>query len=72
MLFSMPEAVKTPVDLVRLWMHESQRVYRDKLLDNPDMETFDKLTKEVIKKNFEVDIYRVENDIYWPLLLRQP
>ena len=72
MLFSMPEAVKTPVDLVRLWMHESQRVYRDKLLDNPDMETFDKLTKEVIKKNFEVDIYRVENDMHWPLLLRQP
>ena len=54
MLFSTPEAVKTTVDLVRLWIHEANRVYRDKLMDNKDIETFDKLIKDSVKKNFEV------------------
>lgn len=53
MLFSLPESIKTNTDLIRLWMHESQRVYRDKLVEDKDMETFDKLQKEMIKKNFE-------------------
>ena len=34
-------------------MHESHRVYRDKLIDEKDIETFDKLLKECIKKSFE-------------------
>ena len=50
----MPDAAKTPIDLVRLWMHEAQRVYRDKLVDNADMETYDKLEKDMVKKSFEV------------------
>jgi dynein heavy chain len=54
MLFSGPECAKTPVDLLRLWMHESKRVYRDKLVDEKDIETFDKIIKETVKKNFEV------------------
>ncbi|KAI8492612.1 Dynein heavy chain 9, axonemal [Branchiostoma belcheri] len=28
MLFSMPDCVKAPLDLVRLWLHESSRVYQ--------------------------------------------
>ena len=53
-LFALPECAKTPVELVRLWMHEAERVYKDKLVDNTDMETYDKLSKEIIKKAFEV------------------
>ena len=52
----MSECAKTPVDLVRLWMHEADRVYRDKLVDVPDMETFDKLRQDIIKKSFEVHL----------------
>ncbi|KAK7475395.1 hypothetical protein BaRGS_00033345, partial [Batillaria attramentaria] len=52
-LFSGPESAKTPIDLVRLWSHESERVYRDKLVDEADMATFDKVQKETFKKTFE-------------------
>jgi dynein heavy chain, axonemal len=34
-------------------MHESYRVYRDKLVDERDIEQFDKLLREVVKKSFE-------------------
>ena len=54
MLFAGPDCVKSPVDLVRVWMHEAKRVYRDKLVDEKDMETFDKLLKDIVKKAFEV------------------
>lgn len=53
MLFAMGECAKTPADLVRLWSHEAERVYRDKLVDEADMESYDKLLKDMIKKNFE-------------------
>ena len=54
LLFAQSEAAKTPVDLVRMWMHEAERVYRDKLTDEKDMEQYDKLNKDIIKKQFEV------------------
>ena len=57
-LFSVAETCKTPPELVRLWMHEASRVYRDKLTDEKDFETFDKLIKDVVKKSFEVGIYK--------------
>jgi len=52
-LFAMPDCCKTPVELVRLWMHEAVRVYRDKLIEEKDMELFDKLQKDIVKKTFE-------------------
>lgn len=55
-LFAMPECAKQPVELVRLWMHEADRVYRDKLVDNTDMESYDKIRKDIVKKSFEVNL----------------
>ncbi|CAG2194980.1 unnamed protein product [Mytilus edulis] len=52
-LFAMPDAAKTPIDLVRLWQHEAERVYRDKLVETADLEAYDKLVKDVVKKSFE-------------------
>ncbi|XP_070187600.1 dynein beta chain, ciliary-like isoform X2 [Littorina saxatilis] len=52
-LFALPDAIKMPLDLIRLWMHETERVYRDKMVDEEDLATFDKVQKDVIKKSFE-------------------
>lgn len=40
-------------------MHESQRVYGDKLVEEKDIEGFTKLHVDIVKKNFEVRIYKV-------------
>ena len=53
-LFSTAECVKTPIDMVRLWMHECDRVYRDKLVDEKDMENYDRIQGDISKKTFEV------------------
>ena len=54
MLFALSDCAKLPVELVRLWRHESERVYKDKLIDKSDMELYEKLSRDVIKKSFEV------------------
>uniref|UniRef100_A0A8C0VGU9 Dynein axonemal heavy chain 17 n=1 Tax=Cyanistes caeruleus TaxID=156563 RepID=A0A8C0VGU9_CYACU len=43
LLFSTPECLKTPVDMMRLWIHEAERVYGDKLVDEEDQYSFKKL-----------------------------
>lgn len=53
-LFAKPEAVKTINDLVRLYLHESERVYCDKLVDKEDSDLFYKIQKDVIKKTLDV------------------
>ncbi|XP_071954573.1 dynein beta chain, ciliary-like [Antedon mediterranea] len=53
LLFSSPECLKTPSDLIRLWMHESDRVYGDKMIDEKDIETFQKTLVDFGKKYFE-------------------
>lgn len=52
-LFSTSECVKSPIDLVRLWMHEGNRVYRDKLVEERDMDLYDKIQREMTSKYFE-------------------
>ncbi|KAK6170907.1 hypothetical protein SNE40_019193 [Patella caerulea] len=63
-LFSLSECAKTPVELVRLWAHEATRVYHDKLTDLKDIELFEKVQKDVVKKVFE--------DIDDALVFQQP
>ena len=53
-LFNTPESMKTNTDMVRVWMHESARVYKDKLVDDADIATYDKVMKDTVKKSFEV------------------
>lgn len=54
LLFSTPECLKSPVDLVRLWLHEAERVYGDKLVDERDQKGFGKLLVDTCKKFFAV------------------
>ena len=55
-LFAKPEAVKTINDLVRLYLHESERVYCDKLVEKEDSDLFYKIQRDVIKKTLDVSL----------------
>ncbi|XP_006880447.1 PREDICTED: dynein heavy chain 11, axonemal [Elephantulus edwardii] len=52
-LFASPECLKVPNDLIRLWLHESSRVYGDKLIDTKDCDLFQKKMLEIAYKYFE-------------------
>uniref|UniRef100_A0A8D0EXS5 Dynein axonemal heavy chain 17 n=1 Tax=Strix occidentalis caurina TaxID=311401 RepID=A0A8D0EXS5_STROC len=54
-LFSTPECLKSPVDLVRLWLHEAERVYGDKLVDERDQKGFGKILVDTCKKFFDAE-----------------
>uniref|UniRef100_A0A8C5P513 Dynein axonemal heavy chain 17 n=1 Tax=Jaculus jaculus TaxID=51337 RepID=A0A8C5P513_JACJA len=47
------EILKTPLDLVRLWLHEAERVYGDKMVDEKDQETLRRVTIASTKKFFD-------------------
>ncbi|NXG00005.1 DYH17 protein, partial [Sakesphorus luctuosus] len=53
LLFSTPECLKSPVDLVRIWLHEAERVYADKLVDEQDQASFRKLLADTCKASFQ-------------------
>lgn len=53
-LFSTADVVKTPMDIIRLWLHEASRVYGDKFIDEKDMETFKKMKFDIAEAGFEV------------------
>ena len=55
LLFSTGETVKAPIELIRAWVHETQRVYGDRLMEDKDLETLNKLHTDVVKKVFEVN-----------------
>ncbi|CUT99220.1 dynein beta chain ciliary [Echinococcus multilocularis] len=57
LLFSKDECLKAPLDLLRLWIHETERVYADKLTDASDQTAFDKLLHDFVIKQFtELDV----------------
>uniref|UniRef100_A0A8D2N8R8 Dynein axonemal heavy chain 17 n=1 Tax=Zonotrichia albicollis TaxID=44394 RepID=A0A8D2N8R8_ZONAL len=53
LLFSTPECLKQPQDLVKLYLHESNRVYRDRMVEEVDWDTFDKIQQEMVKKCYD-------------------
>ncbi|KAK2522490.1 hypothetical protein Q9233_010487 [Columba guinea] len=53
LLFSTPECLQHPQDLVKLYLHESNRVYRDKMVEEKDYGTFDKIQLETVEKLYE-------------------
>ncbi|KAF5280421.1 hypothetical protein FQR65_LT03230 [Abscondita terminalis] len=60
-LFSNGATVSSQTQLVSLWMHESYRVYADKLVEKKDQDIFNRLILETVKKGFQgID----ENDLF--------
>lgn len=53
-LFALPECIRYPMELVHLWLHESSRVYSDKLMEEKDVELFSKILLDTGKRYFEV------------------
>ncbi|XP_059474542.1 dynein beta chain, ciliary-like isoform X3 [Neocloeon triangulifer] len=53
LLFSTGDSVQSGEDLARLWVHETHRVYGDKMADDRDCDTFSKLLTDICKKCFE-------------------
>ena len=66
LLFSTNECTPTPQDFLRLWIHEVARVYKDKLAEAKDIETYDKALKDILKKTFD-DLFS-ENTMKTPLI----
>uniref|UniRef100_A0A8C4GZ62 Dynein heavy chain 9, axonemal n=1 Tax=Dicentrarchus labrax TaxID=13489 RepID=A0A8C4GZ62_DICLA len=52
-LFCTGECLKAPPDLLKIYLHESNRVYRDKLVEEQDFQVFDKLQADTVKKFYE-------------------
>lgn len=59
-LFCTSECLRAPPDLLQIYLHESTRVYRDKLVEEKDFQVFDKLQADAVKKFYEVRIFKVE------------
>lgn len=54
MLFASSKSIALPQDLIRLYLHEAERTYSDKLIHLDDLELFQKIARETIRKSFEV------------------
>ncbi|XP_018092353.2 dynein heavy chain 11, axonemal-like [Xenopus laevis] len=53
MLLASPECIRLSSDLVQLWLHESSRVYSDKLMEEKDIEQFKKVLIDASKRYFD-------------------
>eukprot|EP00899_Mesostigma_viride_P003607 jgi/Mesvir1/13247/Mv18980-RA.1 len=65
MLMSSPEHYNDPVKLSRLWLHETERVYADRLVSLADLHHYNKIVQDIAKKFFKIDdiseYYKTEN-----------
>ena len=65
LLMSTPDQFNDPVKFSRLWLHESERVYADRLVTPSDLEAYNKIAQATGKKFFsipDIDDYYKKND----------
>ena len=49
----LPEYYPKPVDAIRLWVHETERVFLDRMINSADMAQFTEMRKAVTRKFFD-------------------
>jgi dynein heavy chain len=59
MLFASSKDILYPHDLICLYIHEAERTYSDKLINQDDIDLFNKILRETIRKSFEVNSLEV-------------
>lgn len=59
MLMSSYKSVTTPEMLVRLWCHESKRVFEDRLINAEDHAWFKELLRGIVTNNFQMEWHDV-------------
>ncbi|CAL8284422.1 unnamed protein product [Lota lota] len=66
LLYTKPDCGRSPVEIVHLWLHECNRVYGDKLVDETDSQSFSTIQTEIVKNFFEDmdQAYLLEKPIY--------
>jgi len=52
LLTAKPEAIKEPDNFVKLWVHEAERIYGDRLVDAGNLKTYKDLSAELVSKSF--------------------
>mmetsp|Transcript_91601 Transcript_91601/g.126301 ORF Transcript_91601/g.126301 Transcript_91601/m.126301 type:complete len:555 (-) Transcript_91601:1908-3572(-) len=52
LLAAKPEAIKEPENFVKLWFHESERIYGDRLVDAANLAAYRELASDIVKKGF--------------------
>ncbi|GBF96391.1 dynein heavy chain axonemal [Raphidocelis subcapitata] len=65
LLMSAPDVINTPAKWAKLWLHESERVYADRLVSQGDLDTYNKAAVAVAKKYLalpEIDEYYRKKD----------
>jgi len=51
-LVAKPEAIKEPDNLIKLWIHESERIYGDRLSSQENIGTYKFIVADLVKKSF--------------------
>jgi dynein heavy chain, axonemal len=54
LLMSVPEKFNDTTRMARLWLHESERVYADRLVSASDLDSYNKRASQIAKKYFSI------------------
>ena len=52
LLTAKQEAIKEPDNLIKLWVHEAERIYGDRLVNAANLATYKQIAGELVSKSF--------------------